>query len=136
VAYPVHRNPNILGPVTERLAGSGVVLIEPLEYPAMVDLMARAFLLLTDSGGIQEEAPSLRKPVLVLRETTERPEAVEAGTVKLVGTDPDRIMGEASRLLDDDAAYQQMSRTHNPYGDGAAGQRIARILADFERDGY
>jgi UDP-N-acetylglucosamine 2-epimerase (non-hydrolysing) len=132
IAYPVHRNPNVLGPVTERLGGKpNIELLEPLDYRLFVDLMRRARILLTDSGGIQEEAPSLGKPVLVLRETTERPEAVDAGTVKLVGTDAARIVGEASRLLDDAEECRRMSRIHNPYGDGKASHRIARIAAEF-----
>jgi UDP-N-acetylglucosamine 2-epimerase (non-hydrolysing) len=103
--------------------------MEALDYLPFVDLMRRAYLLLTDSGGVQEEAPSLGKPVLVLRRTTERPEAVEAGTVKLVCTATDRILTEASRLLDDPATYQAMARRHNPYGDGKASMRIACRLA-------
>jgi UDP-N-acetylglucosamine 2-epimerase (non-hydrolysing) len=130
VVYPVHRNPRVLGPVTERLGAlPNVVLLPPLDYRLFVDLMRRAYLLITDSGGVQEEAPSLGKPVLVMRETTERPEAVEAGTVELVGDDPGRIVGAASRLLDDGEAYGQMSRRHNPYGDGRASERIAGVLA-------
>jgi UDP-N-acetylglucosamine 2-epimerase (non-hydrolysing) len=129
VIYPVHRNPNVQDPVHRRLAGRpGVLLIEPLDYVPFVDLMRRACLLLTDSGGIQEEGPSLGKPVLVMREKTERPEAVEAGTVKLVGTAEDRIVGEAARLLDDPGLYQAMARRHNPYGDGHASRRIAEAL--------
>jgi UDP-N-acetylglucosamine 2-epimerase (non-hydrolysing) len=132
IAYPVHRNPNVLGPVRERLAGrDNIVLLEPLDYRLFVDLMRRAELLLTDSGGVQEEGPSLGKPVLVLRETTERPEAVDAGTVRLVGTDAARIASEASRILDDDGERRRMSLIHNPYGDGAAARRIARITADY-----
>jgi UDP-N-acetylglucosamine 2-epimerase (non-hydrolysing) len=132
VVYPVHPNPHVLGPVTERLGGvRNVALLEPLEYPAFVDLMRRAYLLLTDSGGIQEEAPSLGKPVLVMRECTERPEAVAAGTVKLVGSDPARIVFETSRLLDDAAEYRRMSRIHNPYGDGRAAERIERIIGEY-----
>ena len=99
-------------------------LIEPVEYLPFVYLMRAAHLILTDSGGIQEEAPSLGKPVLVMRDVTERPEAVEAGTVRLVGTDAETIVGECERLLDDEAAYAHMSRAHNPYGDGAASRRI------------
>jgi len=129
VVYPVHRNPKVLDPVCRNLAGfSGIHLIEPLDYVAFVDMMRRAHLLITDSGGIQEEAPSLGKPVLVLREVTERPEAVEAGTVKLVGTDPRCIVDEAARLLDDPAECARMSRIHNPYGDGYASQRIADAI--------
>jgi len=129
IAYPVHRNPNVLGPAHKLLAGlANVVLLDPLPYVPFVDLMRRAYLILTDSGGIQEEAPSLGKPVLVLREKTERPEAVEAGTVKLVGTDERRIVEEATRLLDDDAEYARMTAVHNPYGDGHACERIAQAL--------
>ena len=105
------------------------MLIDPLDYVPFVDLMRRAYLLLTDSGGIQEEAPSLGKPVLVLRENTERPEAVTAGTARLVGTGKGRIVKEAEHLLDDPQAYQQMARRHNPYGDGKASERIADVLA-------
>ncbi len=108
-----------------------MVLLEPLEYVGFVDLMRRARLLLTDSGGIQEEAPSLGKPVLVMRECTERPEAVEAGTVKLVGPNTGRILAEADRLLTDDAEYGRMSRIHNPYGDGHASERIAARIERF-----
>ena len=107
--------------------------MEPLSYVPFIDLLRRACLLITDSGGIQEEAPSLGKPVLVLREKTERPEAVEAGTVKLVGTDEGRIVAEAARLLDDPAEYARMTRLHNPYGDGHASERIADILAQWFR---
>jgi UDP-N-acetylglucosamine 2-epimerase (non-hydrolysing) len=103
--------------------------MEPLEYVPFIDLMRRAFLLITDSGGVQEEGPSLGKPILVLREKTERPEAVKAGTVKLVGTDADLIVREAERLLDDSTEYNRMSRLHNPYGDGKASERVARRIA-------
>jgi UDP-N-acetylglucosamine 2-epimerase (non-hydrolysing) len=130
IVYPVHRNPNVLGPAHELLGGrSNVHLIEPLPYVPFVDLLRRAYLIITDSGGIQEEAPSLGKPVLVLREKTERPEAVEAGTVKLVGTDEERIVEETGRLLDDCDEYTRMTRVHNPYGDGQACRRIAQILS-------
>jgi UDP-N-acetylglucosamine 2-epimerase (non-hydrolysing) len=129
VVYPVHLNPNVQAPVGRILGGKPRVrLIEPQDYLPFVYLMHRAHLILTDSGGVQEEAPSLGKPVLVMRETTERPEAVEAGTVRLVGTDIERIVTEAERLLDDDAAYAAMSRAHNPYGDGHASERIVREL--------
>jgi UDP-N-acetylglucosamine 2-epimerase (non-hydrolysing) len=129
--YPVHLNPNVQAPVREHLAGiSNVFLIEPLEYLPFVFMMDRCHLVLTDSGGIQEEAPSLGKPVLVMREVTERPEAVEAGTVKLVGTDGERIVSLTQQLLDDDAFYQLMSHAHNPYGDGQAAQRIVEVLCD------
>jgi len=103
--------------------------MEPLEYVPFIELMRRAFLLITDSGGVQEEGPSLGKPILVLREKTERPEAVKAGTVKLVGTDADLIVREAERLLDDSTEYNRMSRLHNPYGDGKASERVARRIA-------
>ena len=134
VVYPVHRNPNVMDPVNRLLAGRpNVLLLEPLDYVPFVDLMRRAHLLLTDSGGIQEEGPSLGKPILVMREKTERPEAVEAGTVRLVGTDEELIVREAVRLLEDEQAYQSMARMHNPYGDGRASERIAdSILQYFE----
>ncbi|GAB2502996.1 UDP-N-acetylglucosamine 2-epimerase (non-hydrolyzing) [Lysobacter humi (ex Lee et al. 2017)] len=129
VVYPVHLNPNVQGPVNSLLADvPGIHLIAPQDYLPFVHLMDRAELILTDSGGVQEEAPSLGKPVLVMRETTERPEAVEAGTVRLVGTDRARIVGETGRLLDDPAAYAEMSRAHNPYGDGRAARRIADAI--------
>jgi UDP-N-acetylglucosamine 2-epimerase (non-hydrolysing) len=125
IVYPVHLNPNVREPVNRLLAGLPTVhLIEPLEYLPFVYLMNRAYLIITDSGGVQEEAPSLGKPVLVMRAVTERPEAVDAGTVRLVGTDRACIVAEASRLLDDQQAYLAMSRAHNPYGDGAASSRI------------
>jgi len=129
IVYPVHLNPNVREPVN-RLLGDHprIHLIKPQEYLPFVHLMHSAYLIVTDSGGVQEEAPSLGKPVLVMRETTERPEAVEAGTVRLVGTDPDRIVAEAIRLLDDPSAYAAMSRAHNPYGDGHAAERIVREL--------
>ena len=128
--YPVHLNPQVQEPVNRILAGVGnAFLIPPQDYLPFVHLMSRAHLILTDSGGIQEEAPSLGKPVLVMRETTERPEAVDAGTVRLVGTDRARIVAEAARLLDDDDAYAAMARAHNPYGDGQAARRIAGIIA-------
>ena len=129
VVYPVHLNPNVQEPVRRILSHvHSVHLIEPLDYLPFVYLMDRSTLLITDSGGVQEEAPSLGKPVLVMRDTTERPEAVEAGTVKLVGTDPAAIVREANRLLDDPAAYEAMARAHNPYGDGQAALRIRDIL--------
>jgi UDP-N-acetylglucosamine 2-epimerase (non-hydrolysing) len=129
VVYPVHLNPNVQEPVRRILSATpNVVLLEPLDYLPFVYLMDRSALLITDSGGVQEEAPSLGKPVLVMRDTTERPEAVDAGTVKLVGTDRERIVREASILLDDPAAYAAMSRAHNPYGDGNASARIADAL--------
>ncbi len=132
IIFPVHPNPNVQGPVRRHLgAHPRVTLIDALDYVEFVGLMSRSYLLLTDSGGIQEEAPSLGKPVLVLRETTERPEAVLAGTAKLVGTDVDRIVGEASRLLDSENAYAGMTRRHNPYGDGHACERIENRLRRF-----
>jgi UDP-N-acetylglucosamine 2-epimerase (non-hydrolysing) len=132
IVYPVHRNPNVLGPVTRRLGAlPNVLLIEPLGYPRFVDLMRRAYLLITDSGGIQEEAPSLGKPVLVMRDCTERPEAVAAGTVKLVGASAAKIVREAVRLLEDEAEYECMSRIHNPYGDGHASRRIVETMASY-----
>lgn len=129
VVYPVHLNPNVQEPVRRILAGQNdVILLEPQDYLPFVYLMDRASLLITDSGGVQEEAPSLGKPVLVMRDTTERPEAVDAGTVKLVGTDRAAIVREANRLLDDAAAFEAMARAHNPYGDGLAAGRIRDIL--------
>ena len=137
IAYPVHRNPNVLGPAHEMLGGCpNVVLLEPLPYVPFVDLMRRSRLIITDSGGIQEEAPTLGKPVLVLREKTERPEAVEAGTVILVGTGEDSIVTAAATLLEDSEEYLRMTRMHNPYGDGHACDKIASALvAYFERSG-
>lgn len=130
IVYPVHRNPQVLGPAQAMLSGlTNVILLDPLPYVPFVDLMRRSWMIITDSGGIQEEAPSLGKPVLVLREKTERPEAVEAGTVKLVGTDEHRIVDEATRLLEDPAEYSRMTHVHNPYGDGHACERIARVLS-------
>jgi UDP-N-acetylglucosamine 2-epimerase (non-hydrolysing) len=105
-------------------------LIEPLDYPDFVRLLDRSTLVLTDSGGVQEEAPTFGKPVLVMRETTERPEGIAAGTAKLVGTDPERIVSEATKLLDDNQAYDAMSRAHSPFGDGHAAARISRIIAN------
>ena len=129
LVYPVHLNPNVQEPVRRLLSGiSNVHLIEPLDYLPFVHLMTRATLILTDSGGIQEEAPSLGKPVLVMRDTTERPEAVEAGTVRLVGTDARTIVEGVSRLLDDAGEYRRMSVAHNPYGDGHACGRIVAAL--------
>lgn len=129
VVYPVHLNPNVQEPVKRILGGvDNVILLEPQDYLPFVYLMDRSALIITDSGGVQEEAPSLGKPVLVMRDTTERPEAVQAGTVKLVGTDLATIVDEANRLLDDSAAYQAMSMAHNPYGDGLAATRISQLL--------
>jgi UDP-N-acetylglucosamine 2-epimerase (non-hydrolysing) len=132
VLYPVHPNPNVRGPVQRLLAEhSNVQLLDPLDYVPFVDLMRRCHLILTDSGGVQEEAPSLGKPVLVMREKTERPEAVDAGTSRLVGTDPKRIIDECTLLLDDAAEYQRRSLIHNPYGDGRASRRIAEALGQY-----
>lgn len=131
ILYPVHLNPNVQEPVKRILGGNkltNVHLIEPVDYLPFVYLMNRSHLIITDSGGVQEEAPSLGKPVLVMRETTERPEAVTAGTVKLVGTDKEKIIAETKLLLNDAAAYRTMSMAHNPYGDGLAAQRIIEVL--------
>lgn len=129
--YPVHLNPNVQGPVKRLLEGlANVHLIEPLGYEPFVYLMQNSYLVLTDSGGVQEEAPGLGKPVLVMRDTTERPEAVEAGTVRLVGTDSSVIRDAVQELLDDDAVYERMSLAHNPYGDGKACSRIVEFLKE------
>ncbi|MEM7042697.1 MAG: UDP-N-acetylglucosamine 2-epimerase (non-hydrolyzing) [Pseudomonadota bacterium] len=129
VVYPVHPNPNVRGPVGAKLAGrDGIHLLDPLDYMPFVYMMNRAEIILTDSGGIQEEAPALGKPVLVTRDTTERPEGVAAGTAKLVGTDRATIVAELSRLLDDKEAYDAMSRAHNPYGDGKTSARVVEAL--------
>lgn len=132
ICYPVHLNPNVREPVGRLLEGrDNVHLIEPLDYLPFVYLMGRADIILTDSGGIQEEAPSLGKPVLLMRETTERPEAVDAGTVKLVGTDRDLIVEEVNNILDDSARYEAMAVAHNPYGDGKAAIRILAAVRSF-----
>ncbi len=132
IVYPVHRNPNVLEPVRQRLGDlENVSLIDPVGYAPFVDLMLRSWFILTDSGGIQEEAPSLGKPVLVMRETTERQEAIDAGSARLVGTNPDVIVAEASRLLDDESHYQRMAQAHNPYGDGQACKQIAAALETY-----
>jgi len=129
IVYPVHLNPNVQEPVRDHLSDfENIKLLPPLDYLSFVSLMSRAILILTDSGGIQEEAPSLGKPVLVMRDTTERPEAVDAGTVLLVGSDPKLIVERVYSLLTDDEAYDEMSRAHNPYGDGYASDRIAEVL--------
>jgi UDP-N-acetylglucosamine 2-epimerase len=129
IVYPVHLNPNVRQVAETTLRASDAIhLIPPLDYLPFVRLMRRADLIITDSGGVQEEAPSLGKPVLVTRDTTERPEAVEAGTVKLVGTDTARLVAEANKLLDDRDAYERMSFAHNPYGDGKAAARIVETL--------
>jgi UDP-N-acetylglucosamine 2-epimerase (non-hydrolysing) len=127
----VHLNPNVRKPVNELLTGvKNVYLIEPLEYEAFIYLMSLSKLIITDSGGVQEEAPSLGKPVLVMRDTTERPEAVDAGTVKLVGTNTQRIISETNNLLDNKQAYEIMSKAHNPYGDGKACERIINFMKE------
>ena len=131
IIFPVHLNPNVRAVMNARLAGlDNVALIEPLDYPHFARLLDVSHLMLTDSGGVQEEAPALGKPVLVMRETTERPEGIAAGTAKLVGTDPDAIVRETTRLLDDEAAYAAMARAHNPFGDGHSAARIADLLAE------
>jgi len=133
IIYPVHLNPNVQKPVHEILEKvSNVYLVAPLQYEPFIYLMELSYFIITDSGGVQEEAPSLGKPVLVMRDTTERPEALQAGTVKLVGTDTAMITKEAQRLLDDDSAYLAMSQAHNPYGDGHACERIVKFIK--ERD--
>lgn len=132
IIYPVHLNPDVKGPVETSLGAlERVSLIAPQDYLPFVHLMRRADIILTDSGGVQEEAPSLGKPVLVMRDTTERPEAVDAGTVKLVGTDADLIVREVAMLLDDQAVYEAMSRAHNPYGDGLASERIRDTVLSY-----
>jgi len=131
ILYPVHLNPNVRKPVNELLSNvSNIKLVEPFQYEEFIYLMSKSYLILTDSGGIQEEAPSLGKPVLVMRDTTERPEAVEAGTVKLVGSDQNNIVKEVQNLLDDSSEYQRMSKAHNPYGNGNASKKILKILRD------
>jgi UDP-N-acetylglucosamine 2-epimerase (non-hydrolysing) len=129
--YPVHLNPNVTGPAHEMLGNvSNIRLIEPLDYLPMVHLMARSYLVLTDSGGLQEEAPALGSPVLVMRQVTERPEAIEAGTARLVGTDTERIIQHTRRLMDDPMEYKAMAKAINPYGDGHASERIVKALLD------
>ncbi len=134
IIYPVHLNPNVQKPVNEILSDvKNIDLIAPLPYEAFLWLMERSKLIITDSGGVQEEAPSLGKPVLVMRETTERPEAVEAGTVILVGTNVEKIVSEANALLQDTEKYERMSKLHNPYGDGKASKRIVEFLLKNDR---
>ena len=131
--YPVHLNPNVNRPAHRALGGiPNITLLDPLDYLPMVHLMKRAYLVLTDSGGIQEEAPAFGVPVLVMRRLTERPEAVEVGTARLVGTDPEKIVAEASRLLDDEGAYAAMARAINPFGDGQASERIVQALLEWQ----
>jgi UDP-N-acetylglucosamine 2-epimerase (non-hydrolysing) len=134
IIYPVHLNPNVKGPVYKILSGIDTVqLIEPLAYPAFVWLMNQSYLIITDSGGVQEEAPSLGKPVLVMRDTTERPEAVDAGTVILVGTDKNKIVKECNDLLTSTVRYEKMSALHNPYGDGNACKRIVEHIISLNK---
>jgi UDP-N-acetylglucosamine 2-epimerase (non-hydrolysing) len=129
IVYPVHLNPNVQTPVNKLLANeSNIKLIQPLNYEAFIWMMNKSYIIITDSGGVQEEAPSLGKPVLVMRDITERPEAVDAGTVILVGTNQLKITETACKLLDDAEYYIQMSGKHNPYGDGLASDRIVKIL--------
>ncbi|MDX9815025.1 MAG: UDP-N-acetylglucosamine 2-epimerase (non-hydrolyzing) [Arcobacter sp.] len=132
VVYPVHLNPNVQKPVNEILSNTpNVYLIEPLQYEQFIYMMNKSYFIITDSGGVQEEAPSLGKPVLVMRDTTERPEAVDAGTVKLVGTNRESIIKEAQKLLDDKEEYEKMSKAHNPYGDGKACERIVEFIRNI-----
>jgi UDP-N-acetylglucosamine 2-epimerase (non-hydrolysing) len=133
IVYPVHLNPNVQKPVKEILSDTpNVYLIDPLQYEQFIYMMNRSHFIITDSGGVQEEAPSLGKPVLVMRDTTERPEAVDAGTVKLVGTNKEAIIQEAQKLLDDKVSYEKMSKAHNPYGDGKACERIVEFIKGVE----
>ena len=133
IVYPVHLNPNVQKPVKEILSDtSNVYLINPLQYEEFIFLMNKSYFIITDSGGVQEEAPSLGKPVLVMRDTTERPEALEAGTVKLVGTSKETIIKEAQKLLDDENEYNTMSKAHNPYGDGKACERIVNFIKEIK----
>ncbi|RXI39048.1 UDP-N-acetylglucosamine 2-epimerase (non-hydrolyzing) [Malaciobacter mytili] len=133
IVYPVHLNPNVQKPVNEILSNtSNIYLINPLQYESFIYLMNKAYFIITDSGGVQEEAPSLGKPVLVMRDTTERPEALEAGTVKLVGTNKDIIIKEAQKLLNNEEEYNKMSKAHNPYGDGKACERIIDFIKQMK----
>ena len=137
IVYPVHLNPNVRKTVYEILSGvPNIALIEPVNYEELVGLMSHAYLILTDSGGIQEEAPSLHKPILVLRDVTERPEAIEAGAAKLIGTDADRVYSETIRLIEEPDSYKHMSNVINPYGDGQAGQRIVQFLLGQPIEGF
>ncbi len=133
ILYPVHLNPNVQKPVKKILSNtSNIYLIKPLAYESFIYIMNKSYFIITDSGGVQEEAPSLGKPVLVMRDTTERPEAVEAGTVKLVGTDIDLIISEAQKLLDNNKEYDKMSKSHNPYGDGKACEKIVNFIKEMD----
>ena len=135
IVYPVHLNPNVQKPVREILSDtSNVFLIETLQYEQFIYMMSKSYFIITDSGGVQEEAPSLGKPVLVMRDTTERPEAVKAGTVKLIGTNKEAIIKEAQNLLDDKSEYEKMSKAHNPYGDGKACERILEFIKEVDND--
>lgn len=135
IVYPVHLNPNVQKPVKEILSNTpNVHLIDPLQYEQFIYMMNKVYFIITDSGGVQEEAPSLGKPVLVMRDTTERPEAVEAGTVKLVGTNKETIIKEAQKLLDEKQEYEKMSKAHNPYGDGKACERIVEFIKEVDND--
>lgn len=134
IVYPVHLNPNVRKPVFSILKDMpNIHLIEPLDYPSFVWLMNKSYIILTDSGGVQEESPSLGKPVLVMRDVTERIEGVRAGTAKIVGTKKDRIISEVSRLLNDKNEYELMAKSINPYGDGKASERIIEILTEFHK---
>ena len=134
ILFPMHPNPNVVEAMQRALGERpNIARIDPLDYPHFIRALGLCTLALTDSGGVQEEAPALAKPVLVMRETTERPEGVVAGTAKLIGTDPDRIVAEVTALLDDDAAYAAMARAHNPFGDGHASERIAKVVAGGDR---
>jgi UDP-N-acetylglucosamine 2-epimerase (non-hydrolysing) len=131
ILFPMHPNPNVVEAMNRVLGDRpNIARIDPLDYPHFIRALELCDIALTDSGGVQEEAPALAKPVLVMRETTERPEGVAAGTAKLIGTDPERIVSEISTLLDDKGAYQSMARAHNPFGDGHASGRIAKVIAD------
>ena len=130
IIFPVHPNPNVRSAMAALAGDANIAMIDPLDYPDFVRLLDRCHLALTDSGGVQEEAPTFGKPVLVMRETTERPEGIAAGTAKLIGTDPATIIAEVSKLLDDPSAYNSMSRAHSPFGDGNAASRIAKVIAN------
>lgn len=135
IVYPVHLNPNVQKPAKKILSNtSNIYLIKPLKYESFIYLVDKSYFIITDSGGVQEEAPSLGKPVLVMRDTTERPEALEARTVKLVGTDKEKIIKEAQKLINDKMAYENMSKAHNPYGDGKASERIVEFVKRIENE--
>lgn len=135
IVYPVHLNPNVQEPVNRILGDlNRVHLIKPLDYISFIQLMDKAYLILTDSGGIQEEAPALGKPVLVMRNATERPEVIETGAAKLVGTSPSSIVEETTRLLNDEQEYRRMAQAPNPYGDGHAAGRVVKILMEVKKN--